>query len=483
MLDIDTETVRAVAIEESFVRWPIAGRHRFREARIALLLAPLVVACTTDDASHEEDRGTGGLSASIGGSAGTMAAAGSAGLASGGESTPGGTSGGRTLGPSSGGTEAGGDAAGGDAAGGDQAGGDDAGGDDAGGGVSGMDSAGATGGDETGGIVGTTCPSRAEDAAGNLVVSAAPANNYSFSSTLSFPAIAVRPDTELSFSWGDLTSDIRGRALDPMADIAAVELFLWSLSEEELQTKLNADELFQRDLAVAAMVYTENTLTSSNLFDFTSVGLPLEPCDFWPVLQLPNPDAGAHPECDGWETASPQGYDPASSTFTVILASSETLGQDIRMIQAFKLDPTSTNDHVEITDSSTHVEYSADLHSLQPTRIPAAEAGITVDWADMTVNALGDEFITTYIDEVVVASFSLTPEEMESQFLDLESVADEVFRGDAFSTDKTLSTLTNASGQPFTGIDGTHTWILALLCARCTNPAPWYLSTLTTCTP
>jgi len=46
-----------------------------------------------------------------------------------------------------------------------------------------------------------------------------------------------------------------------------------------------------------------------------------------------------------------------------------------------------------------------------------------------------------------------------------------------------LSTFTNESGQPFTGIDDTGTWVLALSCGDCRNPAPWYLTILEPCSP
>lgn len=52
----------------------------------------------------------------------------------------------------------------------------------------------------------------------------------------------------------------------------------------------------------------------------------------------------------------------------------------------------------------------------------------------------------------------------------------------SYRTKLNLSTLTEeTSAAPFTGIDGTGTWILALKCTKCTNPAPWFLTILTAC--
>lgn len=363
----------------------------------------------------------------------------------------------------------------------------------------GMTSGGMTG---SGGTTGNACPMRGMDATtGNMSLVAAPANNYSFSSTLSFPPVAVAADSELTFSWGGVTTDFLEHTLDPMADIDTVNLMLWTLTEQDLQTKLNNDELAQRDLAVIATLYTQKMRTSGTLFEFTSVGMELPACDILNFMQLPNPDPGSHPECD-WQADDPDctcsgdacppckevpdGYDPALNTYTVMIATGEELGQGTRMIQSFKLDPTSTNTTVEVTDTSTHLEYTVDLHSHQKTPLPAGQNAITVDWDAMTVNALGLEFIPTYIDDVLVASFSKTPAEMEAEFLDLEEpgYADALYRGEVTTgTSFSLADLATEAGQPFTGIDDSHTWILALFCGRCANPAPWYLSILTTCAP
>jgi hypothetical protein len=68
-------------------------------------------------------------------------------------------------------------------------------------------------------------------------------------------------------------------------------------------------------------------------------------------------------------------------------------------------------------------------------------------------------------------------------FLDLELISTGMWRGLVQSGEKlSLTALQDANGQPFTGIDGTGTWILALNCGdRCANPAPWYLTILKPC--
>jgi hypothetical protein len=323
------------------------------------------------------------------------------------------------------------------------------------------------------------------DATPEMVV-ADPVNNYSFHSTLTFPPIAVKPDAELTFDWSAATMDFVDHPFDPMTDIQSVNVMLWTLTQVELETKLNADTLLQRDLAIIAKYETQRATTTAHLFDFVSPdNIELEPCNFWPYLQLPMPDPMAHPECDGWaENAATGGYDQALNSYTVMIASDTELGAGTRMIQGFKLDPASENTHVAINSDSTHLEYGVDMEALAPTAIPAGTGAITIDWTDMLVTALGTEFLPNNITEALVAHYDEPVATLEDRFLDLELIHEQMWRGEIdIGTSTNLATFTNEAGEPFPGIDGTGTWILALVCGGCRNPAPWYLTTLTTCSP
>ena len=323
------------------------------------------------------------------------------------------------------------------------------------------DSGGGSGGSPA---TGGTSGSGGNPACPNMIL-ANQVNNYAFSSTLTFPPTSVQPDTELTFGWGNVTTDFLGHALDPMAGITAVNVMLWNLTQEDLELKLNADTLLMRDLGVIATLFTERMRTEGSLFEFTSAGMAITPEDILPFL-----DAEAFP--------------PDANTYTVMIADGMELGEGTRMIQGFKLDPTSTNTHVELTNTSTALQYMVNLQAHTRTNLPMGTAAVTIDWGDMTVNALGNEFIPTEITEALVAYYTEPVADLEAQFLDLELIAEGMWRGTVESgTSVTLSSLTNESGQPFTGIDGNGTWIVALICGSCRNPAPWYLSILAPCTP
>lgn len=322
-------------------------------------------------------------------------------------------------------------------------------------------------------IPATSACGAARDLAGNLPIVAAEANNYSFSSVLSFPPVAVAPGRELAFDWSGLAHDFLGHELDPLAEIDTVTLILWRMAEQELQLKLNDDELVQRDVAVAATAPTENARTRVSLFEFGTPGrLPTDP----PIGAdqiLPFLDAAA--------------YEPAEHIYTLMASTGTQIGSGTRMIQSFKLDPASENVEVVMTDASTRLDVSVDLQSLEQTPVPLGDPALTIDWSEMTENALGSEFARSSIGLVAIARYSAPPAELEGNFLDLvrydrSIIADSVWLLEVPAGETAmLNVAADESGARFPGIDAEGTWMLALFCTQCQNPAPWYLTFLTAC--
>lgn len=311
------------------------------------------------------------------------------------------------------------------------------------------------------------------DIGGNLPIVAAEANNYSFSSVLSFPPVSVGPGRELAFDWSGVAHDFLGHDLAPLAEIDTATLILWRMTEQELQAKLNDDELVQRDVVVAATAPTENTRTRVSLFDFGTPGrLPTDP----PIGAdqiLPYLDAAA--------------YAPAEHVYTLMVSTGTDIGSGTRMIQSFKLDPASENAEVLMTDASTRLDVDVDLQSLEPTPVPLEDPALTVDWSMMTENALDGEFERSSIGLVAIARYAVSPAELEENFLDLvrydrSIVADSTWLLEVPAGDRaTLSSAVDENGARFAGIDAEGTWMLALFCTQCQNPAPWYLTFLTPC--
>ena len=316
-----------------------------------------------------------------------------------------------------------------------------------------------------GGVQITACESTSTDDEGNRLVMLNESSNYTFSSTLALTPIPVAARTDLTFDWSAVTMDFVGQAVDPLADVDMVTLILWNLSSAEFATKLNDDALVQNDFEALIMFYTNNAATSASASQFTSFGNPV-PNDY--LMDVLDPNA----------------YDPATHIYTVMVVTGTTAGVGTRMVQAFTVDANSSNTQVALTSDSTQLTYSADITSLTPLGVPAGDAGIALDWGGMTSNAMGREFVTTQITDVQLAHYSMTPAELQDQFLGLldPTTADQMWTGSVPSgTSVVLSSLTDEGGQPFSGIDDTGTWIVALFCGDCMNPAPWYLSRVETC--
>lgn len=310
---------------------------------------------------------------------------------------------------------------------------------------------------------GNSCEARGNDATGKLLVKANATNNYKFSSTLSISSSPTASRTELTFDWSALSKDFIGHAVKVPDDIDMITLLLWKLSHADLEKKLNDDALSQSDLTAISNFYTSKTKSTAGLFEFTVFRQPIDR-----EMILTYLDATA--------------YDPAQYTYTLMVQTGEESGKGTRMLKAFKPDTSNTTTKVTIDNQSTTLQYTADLHSLQKTRIPAGKADITFDWTDMKLNAMGNEFVPTMIGEVLVGRYTETAAELESKFLDLELMAEDMYRGTVVTgSTLALSELKTTAGKAFTGIDDSSTWVVALRCATCSNPAPWYLSVLQTC--
>jgi hypothetical protein len=338
--------------------------------------------------------------------------------------------------------------------------------DAAGAGTGGSAGTSSTGGSGGSGVSGSsTSGTGGGGPACNSAIIANEVNNYHFQSTLTLPPILVKPEAELTIEWGGLTKDFMGHDLNPMTGIDTANVMLWKMGEAELQVKLNADQLTQREAEIPIKFNTMNTATTAMLFDFLTVAdEPLEESQILPYLSVEN-------------------YPPAENTYTAILAVGDLAsGGDARMLQAFKLDPTSTNTVVTLTNTSTTLDYTADLHTLTPTQVPSGTNAISIDWTNMLTTSLGTEFLPAQITEARIARYDETPAELEANFLDLELDDEETYEAAVpMGTTITLDKFKSESGATFAGINGSGTWVLALICGSCRNPAPWYMTILKSC--
>jgi hypothetical protein len=301
-------------------------------------------------------------------------------------------------------------------------------------------------------------------------------NNYTFSSTFTLPPVTVKTMSNLTFDWGSLTTDFLRHPMSATADVNTVTVLIFGpgVPLSDLAPKLNADTLTPQDVFFVPppSIMPSGGKTTAMLYDFTINGTPIPQSMF-----------------DSYFDTDPtNGLPPSSYSFMAAAASGTEIGKNFRMLQTLQLDPSSSNTMVKLTNDSTKLTYSANLHSLTITGVPAATPAITLDFSDMVnrmaKNGLGATFVDGHITSAVVGHYAQTPSELEGKFLDLNLIATSYYTGDLISSTMIdLSTLKEqTTGAAFPGIDDTGTWLVGLICGNCQNPAPWYMTIIKPCT-
>ncbi len=301
---------------------------------------------------------------------------------------------------------------------------------------------------------------------GEVTVTLTDAQNYTFVSDMTIASTRVKPRSDLLFDWAGLDQDLVGQPLDPRKDVDLLQVMVWRLPGSQLATKLNRDDWTISDLVAIAVTQPDNKTTSARYFDLLTAG------------------ASPVPRADLLDFADPEVYPPAQYSRSVMLSSGTILGMNPKVLALFEPAAGETNTTVRITAASTDLDFDADLRSLRRVPVPAGSARITVDWtAGVQRNALGKTFLPTYITEVLVAHYpDHTPAQLEEGFLNLELLARGLWRATVPSgTSVRLDRLRDDTGQAFAGVSRQGTWVLALICGLCSNPAPWFLTVFEAC--
>ena len=294
-------------------------------------------------------------------------------------------------------------------------------------------------------------------------IAASETNNYAFSSTITLTPVPVASMSNLLFDWSGLTRDFMGHAVAP-ADLDLAMVMFWNMPLDEFEKELNADDLFTADLIVSPPLSLPLAdATSAHLYDFTINTTPVTP-------DMINPYFNAAE------------YPPSQATYIAGVQTGTALGRNLRMMQAFNLDATTTATTVPITNDSMKLAYTVNLHDLVTTVVPAANPALKLDWSHMKLDGFGREFVRGDVTDAIVGHYAETPAELEQKFLDLDQIALATYRAQIKSGwVLDFSTLKDGAGASFTGIDGTGTWLVGLICGNCRNPAPLYMTILKPC--
>ncbi len=276
------------------------------------------------------------------------------------------------------------------------------------------------------------------------------ANNYGFASELDLRSYELAAPGDPSIDWSALSADLQGHALDPVQDVLTLAVIvLAGLSEEEVEVGLARDSLLQSEVTLYVSGQP-GSVTSMALSELTVMGNDIDVESY---------------------------FVEGSGSWLVALSDSEVPGIGNRMAAFLRPSAASEEQRAELQDDSASLQLEVDLQSLVPAPAPADEPSLTLDWAALSQDGQGQPW-TGKADQLLLARFDASLAELEAGFMDLELLADPLWTldfGGGSSAD--LSQLADTS-PPFTGIDDSGTWLLALICSGCTNPAPLFLTVL-----
>jgi len=291
----------------------------------------------------------------------------------------------------------------------------------------------------------TGCPSATEE----LLLT--DENNYNFVGILEVESIPTAEAADLNICWDQIVQDIQCHDTDPVSDIDNISLIrIPYLSETEVAEGLAGQGLQQADVS-GYIEYQPDGNTCVSLSDMSLFGTEI--------------DLEAE-------------FNEQGGTFLLLLTTGIEPGVGVRVL-AF-LDPTAgeTNTQVDIPDGCGALDVTVDLQSMPRLSVPAEQPSWPISWSDLSVDAQGFDLDLNRIDGVQVGYFGdKTPADLESEFLDLELVAEQLFQITIEAgSSSDLSEAVDANGNQFAGFNKDGLWLIALRCSRCSNPAPVFLT-------
>ena len=274
--------------------------------------------------------------------------------------------------------------------------------------------------------------------------------NFSYTGDLNPSSTQTAEMTDLHFDWSAVANDLQCHSMDPATDVDNISLMVFpNLTQAEVAAELSNDTMQQRDLGAYISYENVNDATEANLTDLTFFGTDPE------ILSE---------------------YTEGSGTWMLLLASGTTPGVGSRILHF--LEPKASSDHTEIIvpNGCGLLDFEAEL---SPTTTAISTDGPWVlDWSGLTQDGRGNEFSHSSVDGVMVGYYAdLGPDDLQSQFLDLELIADGLWTMQL--TGGSTANLSELQGDTeFSGFSADGTWVVALRCSLCSNPAPLYLTVL-----
>ncbi len=276
------------------------------------------------------------------------------------------------------------------------------------------------------------------------------ADNYSYQGSLDVPSIPTAA-ADVQVCWDGVSQDIQCHDL-PADEIDRLAMVRFgSLTEDEVEAGLAGNDLQQADVSGYAEWTVEDGATCANLSDLSFFGTPID---------------------------IESEYTEDGGTYLLMLAEGTLPGTGARAL-AF-LDPSASSDvtEIEMPDGCGILDFQADLASLQPLRL-CAEGPWTLDWSGLTADAHGGSLDGVVIDTAMLGFYEgMSAADLEASFLDLELIPTHLYTATLDGGSSVDLASLSEDGTPFSGFDPAldGTWMFALRCSTCPNPAPVFLT-------
>ncbi len=285
------------------------------------------------------------------------------------------------------------------------------------------------------------------------------ANNYSYAGTMEITGVDVAAQSDPLVDWCSLTTDIRGRAVNPNA-VDRLILIELELTQAEALEKIEKNDLTQQDTVTQWIFQNETAaVCSANLSEFAILSNNFRPEDFV--------------ESTNTWLLSATYFDPEYSQF------------DFAMTKFVTPVAAETNTDIALTDDSASLDFDADL-SAPALQTSASFDSYTLDWSAVTQDVNGAEWDDEKGNRVLIGKVDAKNiGDVEDIFLRVDSEASELYRlyddenGVLLVSGETSADLmlaTDEAGNSFPGFTTDGIWLVGVECTSCTSPAPLLLS-------
>lgn len=264
-------------------------------------------------------------------------------------------------------------------------------------------------------------------------------HNYVFDSYFLVDSTSILEMQDANVSWDGLRKDILGNELKT-SDISQLSIVRFpQLTQEAVLLGIENDTLRQSDLS-GAVELDATGRSEAMLSDFSINGTPLSPED--ELLQ-------------------------ESGTY-LIFANKE---ERVVSLQFFEPRFDENNQDIILTDTSTIIDYSVSFG--EPIAVEEAK-NLYLDWSDLTQTGTGNPIVLQRIDRLVLAGFREDIIELESDFLRSRSFAEMIIEVDVAG----VQAIPFSRIEAFQDFNPDLTWLLALECSLCLNPAPFFVGSV-----